>query len=209
MSTTINSRSQLRPAVHSADHLMGTGLAPVMLVLFGDYECHHSRKVDAVIRQQVLRALPGEVDYVFRHFPLVRIHPRAQTAALAAEAAAAQDAFWPMHDLLFLNQRHLRFPDLESYAAHLDLDLARFRADVIDGRYLLRIRADLRSGVGAGCRPCPQCSSTATGSIRRWTRTGSSMTYAARYGRSPTDRPPPSRSEPRHPCWSRRASSAS
>lgn len=155
MGTTINSRSQLRPAVHTGDHLMGTGLASVMLVLFGDYECQHSRKVDAVIRQQVLRALPGEVDYVFRHFPLVKIHPRAQTAALAAEAAAAQDAFWPMHDLLFLNQRHLRFPDLESYAAHLGLDLARFRADVIDGRYLLRIRDDLRSGVGSGVQALP------------------------------------------------------
>lgn len=155
MSTTINSRSQLRPGVHTGDHLMGTGLAPVMLVLFGDYECDHSRKVDAVIRQQVLRALPGEVEYVFRHFPLVSIHPRAQTAALTAEAAAAQDAFWPMHDLLFLNQRHLRFPDLESYADHLGLDLARFRADVIDGRYLSRIRADLRSGVGSGVQAMP------------------------------------------------------
>lgn len=152
---TTSSRSRLRPPVHAGDHLMGTGIAPVTLVLFGDYECPHSRTVDLAIRNQVLRQLGPRVDYVFRHFPLMNIHPRAQVAALAAEAAGDQGAFWPMHTQLFLDQRQLRFADLERYAEQIGLDLGRFRADVIDGRFLARIREHTRSGVGSGVQALP------------------------------------------------------
>lgn len=134
---------------------MGTGIAPVTLVMFGDYQCPHSRTVDGAIRNQVLHLLGDRVDYVFRHFPLMNIHPRAQVSALAAEAAGHQGAFWEMHNLLFLNQRRLRFADLERYADQIGLDLARFRADVIDGRFLARIREHTRSGVGSGVQALP------------------------------------------------------
>lgn len=149
------STRHLRPAVSDADHILGTGSAPVTLVMFGDYTCTYSRQVDATIRRTVLRPLAGQVDLVFRHFPLIRIHPRAQAAALAAEAAADQGAFWAMHETLFLNQRRLAFRDLEGYAFELGLDLPRFRADVIDGRFLSRVRDHMRSGVGSGVAAMP------------------------------------------------------
>lgn len=155
IATRTDPRWQLRPPVGDDDHRLGVGGAPVTLVLFGDYACSYSRTVDVTVRTQVVRQLGDQVDYVFRHFPLMRIHPRAQVAALAAEAAASQGAFWPMHEALFLNQRRLGFAHLQAYAEQIGLDVPRFSADVIDGRFLARIRAHTRSGVGSGVQSSP------------------------------------------------------
>jgi protein-disulfide isomerase len=72
----------------------------------------------------------GDVRYVWRHLPLVDVHPRAHIAALASEAAAAQEGFWQMHDLLIDHQAALRPGDLVGYAEQLGLDVDRFRRDL-------------------------------------------------------------------------------
>jgi protein-disulfide isomerase len=97
----------------------------------------------------------GQVRLVFRNYPLEEVHPHALDAALAAESAAAQGRFWQMHDLLFDHQPHFHRPQLESYARQLDLDMARFTADLDGLAYLPRVRAHQRSGDASGVRATP------------------------------------------------------
>jgi protein-disulfide isomerase len=83
------------------------------------------------------------------------VHPHALHAALAAETAAAQGKFWPMHDLLFDNQAHLKAPQLRGYAERLELDLARYDAEMAGELYLQRVREHLESGRRSGVRGTP------------------------------------------------------
>ena len=92
------------------DHIRGRIDAPVTVVEYGDFECPYCGRAERVIRE--LLADFGDVRYVWRHLPLNEVHPYAQLAAEAAEAAAAQDAFWAMHDMLFDHQDSLRASDL-------------------------------------------------------------------------------------------------
>jgi Na+/H+ antiporter NhaA len=106
------------------DHVRGPINAPVTVVEYGDFECPYCGQAEPVVRE-LLRDF-GDVRYVWRHLPLNDVHPRAQLAAEAAEAAADQGAFWEMHDLLLGNQGALRLPDLIGYAEQLGLDIERF-----------------------------------------------------------------------------------
>jgi protein-disulfide isomerase len=95
------------------------------------------------------------VRYVFRHFPLTQAHPHALSAALAAEAAAAQRAFWLMHEALFENQTSLEYDDLLGYAELFDLDVDAFDRDIQTQKYLPKIRGDVRSGLRSGVNAAP------------------------------------------------------
>jgi protein-disulfide isomerase len=88
--------------------------------------------------------------------PLDDLHPRAHAAALAAEAAATQGAFWGMHDRLFEHQRELSDDDLLAHAEALGLDAARFEADLADPALAARVAADFRSGAGSGVPSTPR-----------------------------------------------------
>ena len=103
------------------------------------------------------RLLEGGATFevVFRHFALREIHPHAQAAAEAAEAAARQDRFWDLHDLLFRNQRHLEPADLRRYAERLGLDLERFEADLADPATKARVERDVASGYQSGVDGTP------------------------------------------------------
>ena len=98
------------------------------VVEYGDFECPYCGQAEPVVRE--LLADFGDVRYVWRHLPLTDVHPHAQLAAEAAEAAAAQGAFWPMHDLLLDHQGALTARDLIRYAGQLDLDPNQFRDDL-------------------------------------------------------------------------------
>jgi protein-disulfide isomerase len=106
------------------DHVRGPFDAPVTVVEYGDFECPYCGQAEQVVRE-LLREF-GDVAYVWRHLPLSDVHPHAQLAAEAAEAAADQGAFWEMHDLLLDHQEALRPDDLVGYAEQLGLDLDRF-----------------------------------------------------------------------------------
>ncbi len=92
---------------------------------------------------------------VFRNFPLGNIHPYAEGAAEAAEAAGAQGRFWEMHDQLFQHQHHLERSDLEQYAEQIGLDLDRFRDDLDSGRWTDKVRRHFRGGVMSGVNGTP------------------------------------------------------
>jgi Na+/H+ antiporter NhaA len=110
------------------DHVRGPLDAPVTVVEYGDFECPYCGRAEPAIRE--LLAQHGDVRYVWRHLPLHDVHPRAQLAAEASEAAARQGAFWEMHDLLLERQDALTPPNLVTYAGELGLDVDRFRDDL-------------------------------------------------------------------------------
>ncbi|MDT4938423.1 MAG: hypothetical protein QOG80_2094, partial [Pseudonocardiales bacterium] len=114
----------LIPEVDPArDHLRGPLEASITVIEFGDFECPFCGRAEPVVRELLADT---DLRYVWRHLPLTDVHPAAQLAAEAAEAAAAQGAFWEMHDLLLDNQHALRFADLLRYAHELQLDVDRF-----------------------------------------------------------------------------------
>jgi predicted DsbA family dithiol-disulfide isomerase len=116
------------PVDTGRDHIRGPQEAQVTVVEYGDFECPYCGQAEPVVRE-LLRDF-GDVRYVWRHLPLNDVHPNAQLAALAAEAADEQGAFWPMHDLLLDHQDALRVPDLVGYAEQLGLDVERFEDDL-------------------------------------------------------------------------------
>ncbi len=132
----------------SVDHVRGPASAPVILE-YGDYECPYSRMAFRAI-EQVERMAPGRVRFAFRHYPLTDIHPHALAASCAAEAAAAQDRFWEMHELLYHRQLALEDSDLRGYAKELGLDAARFDSDRAGSAALERVQRDVRSGDATG-----------------------------------------------------------
>ena len=136
------------------DHARGGGPAPVTLLVYGDYECPYTRMAYRAV-QQVEGRLGDGLRFAFRHFPLVQIHPHAEPAAEAAEAAAAQGRFWAMHDLLFHRQKALEPADLRAYAGEVGLDLARYDAELAARAHADRVLADLRSGLQNGVRGTP------------------------------------------------------
>jgi protein-disulfide isomerase len=111
------------------DHVRGPDDAPVTLVEYGDFECPYCGQAEPVLRE-LLAEFGDEVRYVWRHLPLIDVHPHARVAAEASEAAAAQDAFWPMHDLLLARQDALLAKDLIDYAGEVGLNVERFQDDL-------------------------------------------------------------------------------
>ncbi len=136
------------------DHLIGSPHAPVAVVEYGDFECPICHAVEPAVRQ-LLQTHAANVVFAFRHFPLEEAHPNALMAAQAAESAAAQGQFWPMHDLLLSNPAHLARRYLESYAEKLNLDMARFRADLDDEIYRQRVREHQAGGTRSHLRATP------------------------------------------------------
>ena len=116
------------PVDPDRDHIRGPEESRVTVVEYGDFECPYCGMAEPAVRE-LLRDY-GEIRYVWRHLPLNDVHPNAQIAAEAAEAAGRQGAFWEMHDLLLDHQDALRPPDLVGYATSLGLDAGRFAADL-------------------------------------------------------------------------------
>ena len=141
------------PVDPERDHVRGPEQAPVTLVEYADFECPYCGRAEAVIRE--LLADFGDVRYVWRHLPLTDVHPHAQLAAEAAEAAALQGAFWELHDLLFDHQDALRLPDLIGYAEELGLDADRFARDVESRAGAGHVAADVDSADLSGVSGTP------------------------------------------------------
>jgi Na+/H+ antiporter NhaA len=135
------------------DHIRGPIDAPVTVVEYGDFQCPYCGMAEPVVRE-LLRDF-GDVRYVWRHLPLNDVHPRAQLAAEAAEAAADQGAFWEMHDLLLDNQDALRPDDLVSYAGRLGLDVDRFVDDMSEHTGASRVADDVDSADLSGVSGTP------------------------------------------------------
>jgi len=137
----------LAPLDEEVDHARGPTAGRVILE-YGDYECPYSRQAFRAI-ERVEQELNGRIRFAFRHFPLVQIHPHAFGAAAAVEAAAMQDRFWAMHELLFYRQQALEDDDLRQYADQLGLDVARFDQDRVGSDVRRRIRRDVDTGLAS------------------------------------------------------------
>jgi Na+/H+ antiporter NhaA len=135
------------------DHIRGAEEAPVTVVEYGDFECPYCGRAEPAVRE--LLAETGDVRYVWRHLPLTDVHPNAQIAAEASEAAGKQGAFWRMHDLLLDHQDALRPADLTTYARNLGLDLNRFSEDLTRHAGAARIAEDVDSADLSGVSGTP------------------------------------------------------
>lgn len=144
----------LRPPVGPDDHFEGNADAPITLVEFGDYQCPYCGQAYPIVKQ-LQAAFGGRLRFVFRNFPLAEIHRFATGAAEMAEAAALQDRFWPMHDMLFENQHALKPEQMIAHARQLDLDIERLRRDLESPGPGDRVRTDFASGVRSGVNGTP------------------------------------------------------
>ncbi len=140
--------------VSERDHIQGTLHAPKMLVEYGDYECPHCRAAHEVVRA-LQWCLGDQLCFAYRNFPLADMHPHAEQAAEAAEAAGAQHKFWEMHNLLFETEDPIDAEHLSHYAAAIELDMRRFVSDLRVGAYFARVRDDFRTGVRSGVTGTP------------------------------------------------------
>ena len=123
--------SVLRVPVNESDHVQGPDDAPLTLLEYGDYECPFCGEVQPIVRE-IQRRLGDDLCFAFRHFPLTNVHPHAEHAAEAAEAAAEQGSFWAMHETLFANQDALDDEALAEYdrAIAINPDFAQVRTEM-------------------------------------------------------------------------------
>jgi protein-disulfide isomerase len=136
------------------DHSHGPAHAPVTVVEYGDFECPGCKNA-AQTSTLLLERYPGKVRFIFRHFPVEEAHPHALRAAEAAEAAGAQGKFWPLYDLLFQNQAHLKDKDLQRYAGQVGVEMTRFIAEMDDHFYLQKVREQAEGGRRSHIRATP------------------------------------------------------
>lgn len=149
-----NTQGELTPPVSERDHAEGPANAPVTLVEYGDFECPHCGEGYRIV-SRLQEHFGDRLRFVFRHFPLSDIHPFAEMAAEAAEAAGAQGKFWPMYRELFTHQRNLEAEDLAQYAGAIGLDTDRFESDIAQHVYAPRVQEDIASGEASGVQGTP------------------------------------------------------
>jgi protein-disulfide isomerase len=144
----------LRPPVSDMDHSQGNKEAIIELVKYGDYQCPHCARAYPIVKR--MQAQLGErIRFVFRNFPLAKIHPESVIAAVATEAAALQDRYWEMHDIIFENQEYLSAEFLLVCARELGLDPAKFEEDIARPELLAKVEADFESGIRSGVNATP------------------------------------------------------
>ena len=144
----------LDPPLGPEDHVDGLPDAPLELVMYGDFQCPFCSAAQPIL-QRVRDRLAGRLRFAFRHFPLRDVHPDALAAAQASESAAAQGAFWDMHDALYGAGGDLGTERLIALAVGIGLDADRVRAELADGTYLARVEADAAAGRAAGVTGTP------------------------------------------------------
>jgi protein-disulfide isomerase len=144
----------LAKPIDETDHVLGLADAPVTLVEYGDFQCPYCRAAHFYLKN-VLATMGDDMRFAFRHMPLTQIHPMAQLAAEAAEAAGAQGKFWLMHDLIYENQDLLSPALLTRLGQRLGLDMQRFTDDVDSHRFLPKVKDDFMSAVRSGAAGTP------------------------------------------------------
>ncbi len=144
----------LQVPVTNRDHLLGPPDALVTLLQYGDFECPYCGAAHPTL-QELIRLRGDVMRFAFRHFPLTNMHPHAEFAAEAGEAAGAQGQFWAMHDWLYEHQQDLQPVAVAAAAERLGLDTAAFAEDLASRRYLPRIREDFVGGLRSGVNGTP------------------------------------------------------
>lgn len=144
----------LSVVVGKSDHAQGPEDAPVTLVEYGDYQCPYCADMHPMIKS-IAKSMGAQMRFVFRHMPLIEMHPYAQYAAEAAEAAGAQGKFWEMHDAIFQQQSELGSDLLHQLAVRMKLDIDRFATDLDERRFRPRVKRDFMGGMRSGVAGTP------------------------------------------------------
>lgn len=147
-------KAEIIEVIPSKKIIVGEAKAPVTLMMFGDYESEASSRANEVVKE-VLAAYPQEVNFIFRHFPLVKVHQKAHKAAEAALAAAQEGKFWEMHNELFAHRRNLGTISLKGHAREAGVQSKRFLDDLINSLYGAYIQDDLKEGIALGVNDIP------------------------------------------------------
>jgi protein-disulfide isomerase len=146
--------AELTPPLSAEDHVDGLDRAELELVMFGDFQCPYCAAAYPIVRR-IRDQLGGRLLFAFRHFPLRDVHPDAERAAEAAEAASAQGAFWEMHDAMYESRGALSRDDLTHQAGELGLDVARFADELDSSVHAPRVQRDVDSGLASGVPGTP------------------------------------------------------
>ena len=146
--------ASLDPPLGPDDHVSGSADAPFELVMYGDFECPYCAAAQSILAR-VRSRLGDELRFAFRHLPLESVHPHARHAAEASEAAAAQGAFWEMHDALYAARGRLEDADLVSHARRVGLDAERVGRELADGTHAERVARDLATAEALGLSATP------------------------------------------------------
>lgn len=144
----------LRPPISDKDHIEGNVNAFIELVEYGDYQCPYCGRAYPIVKG-IQEILGNKLKFVFRNFPLTSIHPHAMSAAIATEAAALQDKYWPMHDIIFEHQNQLNRNSLLKYAKDQELDINQFSIDIERPELHKKVEADFESGIRSGVNGTP------------------------------------------------------
>lgn len=144
----------LTPPLGPEDHVDGPPDASLELVMYGDFQCPYCSAAQPIVRR-VRDRLGDRLRYAFRHLPLPEVHPDAQRAAEAAESAAAQGAFWAMHDALYAQRGRLELEDVLQAASEAGVDPERVRTDLEAGVYAPRVARDAESALAGGVTGTP------------------------------------------------------
>jgi protein-disulfide isomerase len=140
--------------VNTDDHHQGNIDAAITLVEYGDFQCPHCRRAYPLVKR-LLEEKGEELNFVFRNFPLKKIHPLAFSAAASAEAAGKQEKFWEMHDIIFENQNKITAHFLIILAGEIGLDTAQFELDLQSEEIRTKIEEDFNSGILSGVNGTP------------------------------------------------------
>ena len=144
----------LNPLVSEYDHTSGNKDAAIELVEYGDYQCPYCGEAYPIVKF-IQKQLGYNLKFVFRNFPLKKIHPDAVRAAIASETADLQEKYWEMHDLLFENQKRLNLHSLLLYADELNLKMDQFESDIANPILEKKVMNDFYSGLRSGVNATP------------------------------------------------------
>lgn len=144
----------LQPKVSDRDHIDGNSDAVLELLEYGDYQCPYCGRAYPIVKK-IQETLGDQLKFVFRNFPLTKIHPLAKPASVATEAAGLQGKFWEMHDVIFENQKRLYNRALLEYAQIIGLQQEKFEADLDNPELIEKVESDFESGLRSGVNATP------------------------------------------------------
>lgn len=148
----------IKVAIESNDPILGDKNAPITIVEFSDFQCPFCERAFSGAIAQFKASdyfKKGQVNLIYKHFPLTSIHPYAQKAAEAAECANRQGKFWQYHDKLFTNQQALDIASLKSYASQIGLDTGKFNKCLDSGEATAEISKESQQAQSAGGQGTP------------------------------------------------------
>ena len=147
-------KAEIVEVIPSKKVVVGVKDAPITLMMFGDYESQACANAHNVVKE-ILAIFPQEVKFIFRHFPLLKIHQKAHKAAEASLAAAQEGKFWEMHNELFENRNTLGVISLKEHARAVGVKSKKILDELINSYYGVYVQDDLRDGINLGVRDVP------------------------------------------------------